>query len=164
MPTGPATGTATIIRMTEEGSFGVKDFAAVRARLGPRLLPPDERCEHLRQKLACLELVDGVEVSSVDVFVRLITSVEMFDGVEDVAGGEHEIFVGRLAGSDVLGTDRGVSQAVGRGKVEHELKVKAIKATCIMGVMSARTVAMVENWNFILDRVGEYAKEGLKFL
>jgi hypothetical protein len=120
MSARPATGTATIIGMTKESSFGVKDFAAVRARLGPRLLPPNERREHLRQKLACLELVDGIEVPGVDVFVGLVASVEMLDGFEDVAGGEHEIFVGWLTGNEVLAsTDGNVSQTVGRGKVEY---------------------------------------------
>jgi hypothetical protein len=117
-----ATGTATIIGMTEESSFSIKDFAAVRARLGPRLLPPDERREHLRQELACLELVYGVEVPGVDVLVGLVASVEVFDAFEDVACGEHEIFVGWLASGEVLASaDGNVRQTIGgEGKLSNE--------------------------------------------
>jgi hypothetical protein len=41
------------------------------------------------------------------------------------------------------------------------IKVKAMAAAYTMGVMSARTVAIVENWNFIFDGGDKkYAKEG----
>ena len=110
---------ATIICMCEERPFGGKPFPAIWARLIPALPPPNEWGQHFRQKLARLELVDGVEVPSVDIAEGLVAGVEIFDSVEDIASGEHEIFVGWLAGSNVVSADCNVCQTVGKRKAQR---------------------------------------------